>query len=80
MNRLNASGRCATPHLFTLTAGNEFLAAVCFLWHWPSTGLNARIPDVIRHTALWSSDFPPPGCAALACIAPAATARSSCQG
>ena len=34
--------------------------AVCFLWHWPSTGLNARIPDVIRHTALWSSDFPLP--------------------
>ena len=34
--------------------------AVCFLWHWPSTGLDARIPDVIRHTALRSSDFPPP--------------------
>jgi hypothetical protein len=34
--------------------------AVCFLWHWPSTGFEARIPDVIRHTALWSSDFPPP--------------------
>ena len=34
--------------------------AVCSLWHWPSTGLNARVPDVIRHTALRSSDFPPP--------------------
>ena len=34
--------------------------AVCFLWHWPSTGLEARVPDVIRHTALRSSDFPPP--------------------
>src|SRR5579875_78157 len=38
--------------------------AVCFLWHWPSTGpvpkVDARVPDVIRHTALWSSDFPPP--------------------
>jgi len=34
--------------------------AVCFLWHWPSTGLDARVPDVIRHTALRSSDFPPP--------------------
>ena len=39
--------------------------AVCFLWHWPSTGLNARVPDVIRHTALRSSDFPLP--AILAC-------------
>jgi hypothetical protein len=34
--------------------------AVCSLWHWPSTGLEARIPDVIRHTTLRSSDFPPP--------------------
>ncbi len=34
--------------------------AVCFLWHWPSTGLDARVPDVIRHTALRSSDFPLP--------------------
>jgi len=34
--------------------------AVCFLWHWPSTGLEARVPDVIRHTALRSSDFPLP--------------------
>jgi hypothetical protein len=33
--------------------------AVCFLLHWPSSGLDARIPDVIRHTALRSSDFPP---------------------
>ena len=42
--------------------------AVCFLWHFPSIGLppcakNAqgwatRLPDVIRHTALRSSDFP----------------------
>ena len=35
-------------------------AAVCFLWHWPSTGFDTRVPDVIRHTALRSSDFPPP--------------------
>src|SRR5215470_3161433 len=29
--------------------------AVCFLWHFPSlTG-----PRITRHTALWSSDFPP---------------------
>ena len=34
--------------------------AVYFLWHWPSTSLEARVPDVIRHTALRSSDFPPP--------------------
>ena len=34
--------------------------AVYFLWHWPSTGLKARVPDVIRHTTLRSSDFPPP--------------------
>ena len=34
--------------------------AVSFLWHWPSTGFEARVPDVIRHTALRSSDFPPP--------------------
>ena len=34
--------------------------AVSFLWHWPSTSLHARVPDVIRHTALRSSDFPPP--------------------
>ena len=34
--------------------------AVSFLWHWPSTDLQVRVPDVIRHTALRSSDFPPP--------------------
>src|SRR5271166_1689336 len=37
--------------------------AVCFLWHFPSTPLERRRPDVIRHTALWSSDFPLPACA-----------------
>src|ERR1700726_2757508 len=46
--------------------------AVCFLWHWPSTGLDAHIPDVIRHTALRSSDFPLPERLRV----PAATARS----
>jgi hypothetical protein len=35
-------------------------SAVYFLLHWPSTRLATRIPDVIRHTALRSSDFPPP--------------------
>jgi hypothetical protein len=34
--------------------------AVCFLLHWPSSGLALAVPDVIRHTALGSSDFPPP--------------------
>ena len=34
--------------------------AVSFLWHWPSMSLEAHVPDVIRHTALRSSDFPPP--------------------
>jgi hypothetical protein len=34
--------------------------AVSFLLHWPSRCLEASVPDVIRHTALRSSDFPPP--------------------
>ena len=41
-------------------------AAVYFLWHFPSSGFSAApkratastLPDVIRHTALRSSDFP----------------------
>jgi hypothetical protein len=33
--------------------------AVCFLWHFPSAELELGVPDVIRHTALRSSDFPP---------------------
>ena len=61
------------PHLFTLTPpdhptkrnigacwGPRKDGAVCFLWHFPSTPLERRRPDVIRHTALWSSDFPLP--------------------
>ena len=59
--------------------GQGVAEAVSFLWHWPSMSLDAHVPDVIRHTALRSSDFPPP--ADLACARPpAATARSSCQG
>ena len=34
--------------------------AVSSLWHLPSLSLDAQIPDVIRHTALRSSDFPLP--------------------
>ncbi len=45
--------------------------AVCFLWHFPSTGLEPGLPDVIRHTALRSSDFPP--------SLRRATVRSGCQ-
>jgi len=64
------SGGALLPHLFTLTP--PFLSdladvakaqwnggAVCFLWHLPSTDFEIGFPDVIRHTALWSSDFPP---------------------
>ena len=47
--------------------------AVCFLWHFPSASLDAGFPDVIRHTALWSSDFPPPPLDATR-----AAVRSSC--
>jgi len=54
--------------------------AVSFLWHWPSMGFDAHVPDVIRHTALRSSDFPPPVGSSLRQSLPAATARSSCQG
>jgi hypothetical protein len=45
--------------------------AVYFLWHFPSTGLEPGLPDVIRHTALRSSDFPP--------SLRRATVRSGCQ-
>jgi hypothetical protein len=33
--------------------------AVCFLLHWPYLLFEKQAPDVIRHTALRSSDFPP---------------------
>jgi len=45
--------------------------AVCFLWHFPSNRLQPAVPDVIRHTALRSSDFPP--------VSRRATVRSGCQ-
>ncbi len=79
------------PHHFTLTPApapklsrysgaalrRGVAEAVSFLWHWPSMGFEAHVPDVIRHTALRSSDFPPPEARLLKL--PAATARSSCQ-
>ena len=46
--------------------------AVCFLLHWPSSSVETGIPDVIRHTALRSSDFPPPRFPAAAIIRPPA--------
>src|SRR6266852_5294912 len=49
--------------------------AVCFLWHFPSNDPARKsagaLPDVIRHTALRSSDFPP--------VSRRATVRSGCQ-
>jgi hypothetical protein len=49
--------------------------AVCFLWHFPSNDPAHKsagaLPDVIRHTALRSSDFPP--------ALRRATVRSGCQ-
>ena len=50
------------PHLFTLTLRSpcDDSLAVHSLLHWPSRGLEPSVPDVIRHTALRSSDFPPP--------------------
>jgi hypothetical protein len=87
--RLYKRSGALLPHLFTLTPARTELApfgmlnslakaqvaeAVSSLWHWPSTGLEARVPDVIRHTALRSSDFPPPKHR----NAPAATAQLPC--
>ena len=51
------SRRCALTAPFHPYLGVA-AAAVCFLWHFPSIRLEPDIPDVIRHTALRSSDFP----------------------
>ena|SRR5277367_2700010 len=53
------SRRCALTAPFHPYPGVAAVA-VCFLWHFPSTGLEPGVPDVIRHTALRSSDFPLP--------------------
>jgi hypothetical protein len=50
-------GRCALTAPFHPYPGLA-AEAVCFLLRFPSDGLETAIPDVIRHTALWSSDFP----------------------
>jgi len=43
----------------TLPSAHNDGGAVYFLWHFPSSRLEPAVPDVIRHTALRSSDFPP---------------------
>jgi hypothetical protein len=70
-----SDGGALLPHLFTLTPHPAIgpAKAVYFLWHFPSTGLHAGFPDVIRHTALRSSDFPPSSLDATR-----AAVRSSC--
>ncbi len=61
-------GVVLSPRSFTRIHNDA--GAVYFLWHFPSTRLEPGLPDVIRHTALRSSDFPPP--------LPGATVRSGC--
>jgi len=56
---LSPAERCALTAPFHPYRGVA-AEAVCFLWHFPSTGLESGVPDVIRHTALRSSDFPLP--------------------
>ena len=54
--------RCALTapfHPYRLRACARSLAVYSLL-HWPSGWLEPSVPDVIRHTALRSSDFPPP--------------------
>ena len=53
-------GGALLPHLFTLTPACA--RAVYSLLRFPSGGLEPAIPDVIRHTALRSSDFPLSSC------------------
>ncbi len=48
------------PYHASLQSPYNDAEAVCFLWHFPSSGLESALPDVIRHTALRSSDFPLP--------------------
>jgi hypothetical protein len=67
------TARCALTAPFHPYPGRKS-EAVCSLWHLPSLSLHAQIPDVIRHTALRSSDFPLPE----HLHAPAATARPTC--
>src|SRR5260370_31755959 len=51
-------GRCALTAPFHPYLGLA-PGAVSSLWHFPSSALEGALPDVIRHTALGRSDFPP---------------------
>ena len=63
MRRSLLSVRCAlTAPFHPYRQSLRGLPAVYFLLHWPSSRLEAAVPDVIRHTALRSPDFPPPDC------------------
>ncbi len=50
--------RCALTAPFHPYPARRTEWAVHFLWHWPYRSLDAATPDVIRHIALRSSDFP----------------------
>src|SRR5215469_3012738 len=59
--RTSSEGAATACACFALASGSSEPAlavrsptAVCFLWHFPSGGFHAAIPDVIRHTALRS--------------------------
>ena len=66
-------GGALLPHLFTLTPALP-PGRYIFCGTFRRTGLEPGLPDVIRHTALRSSDFPPSPLDAAR-----ATVRSSCQ-
>src|SRR6202046_5245130 len=72
LRRYRRSG-ALLPHLFTLTPIPRGIWAVYSLWHLPSLSLETQVPDVIRHTALRSPDFPLPE------LPPAATVQSACS-
>jgi len=57
MPRTLLPGRCALTAPFHPYRGLA-AEAVYSLWHFPSNALEGAVPDVIRHVALWSSDFP----------------------
>src|SRR5215831_13793056 len=57
------AGGALLPHLFTLTSALR-LRRYAFCCAFRLAAFHAAIPDVIRHTALWSSDFPLAPCEA----------------
>src|ERR1700726_3714695 len=58
--RCIAAAAVRSYRTFSPLPASRKMRAVCFLWHFPSNGLESVLPDVIRHTALRSSDFPLP--------------------